>query len=44
MKDYWYGKVEVTDLPVQQERREHQPSCAKGAVTADQMAQIQTDL
>jgi cell division transport system permease protein len=42
MKDYWYDKVEVTVYLCGKESEV--PSCAAGAVTGDQRAEIKTDL
>jgi cell division transport system permease protein len=44
MKGFWYGKVEVTIYMCNKADAKSYPSCAKGAVTADQMAQIKKDL
>jgi cell division transport system permease protein len=42
MKDYWYGKVEVSVFLCQE--TSDAPSCASGAVTAAQRAEIEADL
>ena len=42
MKDYWYGKVEVSVFLCQ--KTSDAPSCASGAVTPAQRDQIQADL
>ena len=44
MKGYWYGKVQVTIYMCNKADASTYPSCSKGAVTADQMAQIKKDL
>lgn len=42
MKDYWYGKVEVSVFLCQ--KTSDAPSCASGAVTPAQKAEIEADL
>ena len=42
MKDYWYGKIEVSVFLCQ--ATSNVPTCASGAVTPAQRAQIQSDL
>jgi cell division transport system permease protein len=44
MKGFWYNKVEVTLYMCNKGDATSTPSCAKGAVTDDQKAQILTDL
>lgn len=44
MKGYWYDKVEVTIYMCNKADASSTPSCAQGAVTDDQKAQILSDL
>jgi len=44
MKGYWYDKVQVTIYMCNKGDAQTTPSCAKGAVTDDQKAQIKADL
>jgi cell division transport system permease protein len=44
MKGYWYDKVQVTIYMCNKGDAQTTPSCAKGAVTDDQKAQIKSDL
>jgi cell division transport system permease protein len=44
MEGYWYDKVEVTIYMCNKADAATTPNCAKGAVTADQKAQILSDL
>lgn len=44
MKGYWYDKVQVTLYMCNKGDAATTPSCAKGAVTDEQKAQIKTDL
>jgi cell division transport system permease protein len=44
MKGYWYDKVQVTVYMCNKSDAGSTPSCAKGAVTDDQKAQILADL
>ncbi len=44
MKDYWYDKVNVSIFLCNKNDAKDMPKCAKGAVTAEQKAQIKADL
>jgi cell division transport system permease protein len=44
MKDFWYDKVEVSIFLCNENDAQTDQHCARGAVTDDQKAQIETDL
>jgi cell division transport system permease protein len=44
MKGYWYDKVNVSIYLCNKNDAESDPNCAKGAVTAEEKAQIKADL
>jgi cell division transport system permease protein len=44
MKDYWYDKVNVSIFLCSKNDAESAANCSKGAVTAEQKKQIETDL
>jgi cell division transport system permease protein len=44
MKDYWYGKVQVSIYFCNKDEAKDDPACTKGPVTAEQKAQIKSDL
>jgi cell division transport system permease protein len=44
MKDYWYGKVQVSIYFCNKDEAKDDPNCTKGPVTAEQKAQIKSDL